>query len=174
MYHYDPASGDASGSPERHAFKAAVIAVSILLGALLVWTLVRPLAPQVDGAVLFSRFALFCFSHGILFCACEWMASIRAMPFSSLVGPTAAAVTASMYLPVLGVPSETLLLAITFFLLGFYGFAAIRAPEEARVTAVSKMLYSMSLSTVLFAVPVFLIAALNCLMASGQANSGLF
>lgn len=174
MYRFDPASWGLSSSVARHIPKTTVIAASILLGALLVWVLVRPLAPQVDEAALFSRFALFCFSHSILFCGCEWMASARTMLFSPLVGPTAAAVTASMYLQVLGVPSEMLLLAITFFLLGFHGFAAIRAPEEARAKAVSKMLYSMSLSTVLFAAPVLLVAGLNCLMAGGQANVGLF
>lgn len=174
MYRFDSVSGDASGFVERHMSKAGMIAASILLGALLVWVLVRPLAPQVDEAVLFSRFALFCFSHAILFCGCEWMASTRAMLFSPLVGPTAAAVTASMYLQVGGIPSEMILLAITFFLLGFHGFAAIHAPEEARAKAVSKMLYSMSLSTVLFAAPVLLVAVLNCLMAGGLMSSGAF
>lgn len=174
MYRSSSISGDAPCSTGHRWPKAVVIAVSVLLGALLVWVLARPLAPQVDEVVLFSRYALFCFSHGILFCGSEWMASPRTIPFSAFVGPTAAAVTASMYLQVLGVPSEMFLLAITFLLLGFHGFAALRAPEEARGPAVSKMLYSMSLSTVLFAAPILLVAALNCLMAGGPMSAGVF
>ena len=135
---------------------------------------VDPSDLQVDEVVLFPRYVLFCFSHCILFCACEWMASARTMPLSPFVGPTASAVTTSMYLPVFGIPSEMVLLAITFFLLGFHGLAAIRAPEEERAAAVFKMLYSMSLSTVVFSAAVLLAAVLNCLMTGVRIYAGLF
>lgn len=170
----DEAVDEAPRPVVRHVPKAAVIAASVLLGAFLVWALVRPLAPQVFLGVLFERYAMFCVSYGVLFCVCEWMAFPRSIRLSPLVGPVAAAVTASMYLQVFGIPSETVLLAIIFFLFGFHGLTALRAPEEGRRQAVFKMLYSMSLASVLFAGSVILAVFLNCLIAGGAAAAGPF
>jgi len=158
----------------RRSLKVAVLVANVLWGALLVWALVRPLASQIADAVFFARFALFCVVYGILFGACDWLASWKPTRFIYFIGMTAAAVTASMYLQVGGIPSEIILLLITFFVLGFHGLAVLRAPEEERGLAAFKMLYSLSLSTVLFSVAVLLAAVLNLLLVGGPASTGAF
>jgi len=93
------------------------------MGLIVVWTLVRAMAPEVAELTLLSRYAVYAVILSILYHVSDEIRGAVRMPLTPFSGLSAAACAAGPYIQTFGIPASWVITSAVCFGIG-YGFYA--------------------------------------------------